>query len=87
MTLAAPFVATAGAAVAASPILFGGAAATEPLIVAQASAKVLQFPKLLRPLATATATAVTSYKLAAQPLPEQQVKLEPLPTAYVFWPD
>lgn len=87
MTLAAPFVAAAGVAVTASPILFGGAGAAEPLIAAQASAKVLQFPKVLRPLAAATATAATSYKLAAQPLPEQPLKLEPLPTAYVFWPD
>jgi len=88
LTLMGPFSVAAGATVMiAAPIVFGGAAATETVVAARAGAQILQFPRVLRPLAAGAGAAATSYKLAAQPLPDPPVTLQPLPTAYVYWPD
>lgn len=83
--LASPFVG-ATALVLAAPISFGGGAAM-PVVTARTGAQIIQFPRVLRPVAAGVAAAVASYKIAAEPLPEQAVMLEPLPTAYVYWPD
>lgn len=87
--LVAPFlIAAAGTAVVGAPLLVGGGVA-EPMISAQTGAKIIQFPRVLRPLTAATGAAAATEKLAAQPLDPaaQPETLYSLPTTYVYWPD
>lgn len=83
--LASPFVG-ATAIVVAAPIVFGGGTAM-PVVTARTGAQIIQFPRVLRPMVAGAAAATASYKIAAEPMPEQAVTLESLPTAYLYWPD
>jgi hypothetical protein len=73
-------------AVVGAPIVVGGASA-DSVVTANVGAKIIQFPRILRPLAAGTAAAATSYKLAAEPINDQPTSLLPLPEVYVYWPD
>jgi hypothetical protein len=79
-------VVAAGAVASGGPIVFGGGAAL-PAVTARTGAQIIQFPRVLRPLVAGAAAAGATQQLAAAPAPEKPVMLQPLPMAYVYWPD